>query len=125
MSLAAALLVLVAVASFGYGVAELLAIRASRPVVGGGAAILLLGYAVFVLAVARGVFRGRRWSRAPALATSLIQLFVAWSFRGGGTWWFGLLLGVVSATVVVCVLLPSSTAIFVPEAAGEQDRADG
>jgi len=117
--LAAGLLALVAVASAAYGVAELFAIRANRPVVGAGAAILFFGYALLLGAVARGVAAGRRWSRAPALATSLIQLLVAWSFRGGGTWWFGLVLAVVSATVIVCVLIPSSTAIFVPESQRE------
>ncbi|WP_344813973.1 hypothetical protein [Microlunatus aurantiacus] len=99
-------------ASAGYGVLELLATRASRAVVGSGAAIILLGYAVLLIAVARGVFRGRRWSRAPAIATQLIQLPVAWSFRGGETTWFAALLGAVSLTVIVCLLLPSSTRVF-------------
>jgi uncharacterized membrane protein YGL010W len=103
------------VASAGYGVLELLATRASRAVVGSGAAIILLGYAVLLIAVARGVFRGRRWSRAPAIATQLIQLPVAWSFRGGETGWFAVLLGAVSLTVIVCLLVPSSTKVFTDE----------
>ncbi len=115
LTLAAGLLVVVGVASAGYGVLELLATRASRAVVGSGAAIILLGYAVLLIAVARGVFRGRRWSRAPAIATQLIQLPVAWSFRGGETSWFAALLGAVSLTVVVCLLLPTSTRVFTDE----------
>ena len=83
--------------------------------VGSGAAIILLGYAVLLIAVARGVFRGRRWSRAPAIATQLIQLPVAWSFRGGETSWFAALLAAVSLTVVVCLLLPTSTRVFTDE----------
>ena len=115
LTLAAGLLVVVGVASAGYGVLELAATRASRAVVGSGAAIILLGYAVLLIAVARGVFRGRRWSRAPAIATQLIQLPVAWSFRGGETTWFAALLGAVSLTVVVCLLLPTSTRVFTDE----------
>ena len=57
----------------------------------------------------------RSGSRAPAIATQLIQLPVAWSFRGGETTWFATLLGAVSLVVVVCLLLPSSTAIFTAE----------
>lgn len=112
LTLAAGLLTVVGVAAAGYGVLELLATRASRAVVGSGAAIILLAYAVLLVAVARGVVRGRRWSRAPAIATQLIQLPVAWSFRGGETTWFAALLGVVSLVVVVCLLLPTSTAVF-------------
>lgn len=115
LTLAAGLLTVVGVASAGYGVLELLATRASRAVVGSGAAIILLAYAVLLVAVARGVVRGRRWSRAPAIATQLIQLPVAWSFRGGETTWFAALLGVVSLVVVVCLLLPTSTAVFTAE----------
>ncbi len=115
LTLAAGLLTVVGVASAGYGVLELLATRASRAVVGSGAAIILLAYAVLLVAVARGVVRGRRWSRAPAIATQLIQLPVAWSFRGGETTWFAALLGVVSLVVVVCLLLPTSPAVFTAE----------
>jgi hypothetical protein len=63
------------------------------------------------------VFRGRRWSRAPAIATQLIQLPIALSFRGGETTWFAVLLGAVSLTVIVCLLLPSSTRAFVGDQA--------
>jgi hypothetical protein len=102
-------------ASAGYGVLELMATNASRAVVGSGAAIILLAYAVLLFAVARGVLMGRRWSRAPAIATQLIQLPVAWSFRGGETTWFAALLGAMSLVVIICLLLPSSTLIFTGE----------
>jgi hypothetical protein len=113
LSLAAALLAVLGLACLGYGITELSRLRTDRPV-GAGTGILVLGYGLALLGLAWGVLRGRRWSRAPALASQLIQLPVAWSFRSGGTWWFGLLLGALSATVIVCLLLPSSTAVFVP-----------
>ena len=75
--------------------------------------------------VARGVLRGRRWSRAPAIATQLIQLPIAWSFYGGQTTWFALLLGAVSLIVIVCLLLPTSTHAFVgQESAGQESKGD-
>lgn len=113
--LATALLAVIGTAAAGYGVLELLATNASRAVVGSGAAIILLAYAVLLFAVARGVLRGRRWSRAPAIATQLIQIPVAWSFRGGETTWFAALLAAVSLTIIICLLLPSSTRIFTSE----------
>ena len=58
------------------------------------------------------MFRGRRWSRAPAIATQIIQLPVAWSLRGGETTWFAALLGAVSLTGLVCLLLPRSPRVF-------------
>jgi uncharacterized membrane protein (DUF2068 family) len=115
LTLATALLAVIGAASAVYGVLELIETRASRAVVGSGAAIILLAYAALLMVVARGVRRGRRWSRAPAIATQLIQLPIAWSFRGGQTSWFALLLAAASLTVIVCVLLPSSTRVFVSE----------
>jgi uncharacterized membrane protein (DUF2068 family) len=117
LALATALLAVIGAASAVYGVLELIETRASRAVVGSGAAIILLAYAALLFAVARGVFRGRRWSRAPAIATQLIQLPIALSFRGGETTWFAVLLGAVSLTVIVCLLLPSSTRAFVGDQA--------
>lgn len=111
---------MVGAASAVYGVLELIETRASRAVVGSGAAIILLAYAVLLFFVARGVLSGRRWSRAPAIATQLIQLPIAGSFLGAPTTWFALLLGAVSITVIVCVLLPSSTRVFV----GPQEPAE-
>lgn len=94
---------------------ELIETRASRAVVGSGAGIILLAYAALLVVVARGVFAGRRWSRAPAIATQLIQLPIAWSFLGGATTWFAAVLAAVSLTVIVSLLLPSSTRVFVGE----------
>lgn len=115
MTLATALLAVVGGASAVYGVLELIETRASRAVVGSGAGIILLAYAALLVVVARGVFAGRRWSRAPAIATQLIQLPIAWSFLGGATTWFAAVLAAVSLTVIVSLLLPSSTRVFVGE----------
>jgi hypothetical protein len=109
---AAVLLATEALAALGFGLLAGADIHRNRIIVGAGTAVLMLGYAVLLGTTARGVWRGRRWSRGPTIATQLIQLPVAWSFVGGQTTWLALLLAGVSITILVCVLLPSSTAIF-------------
>lgn len=84
----------------------------------------MLAYGTFLLAVARGVFRGRRWSRAPAVATQLLLLPVAWSFRSGQTTWVFYNLAGLAVVILVALLKPSSTAIFVP-AETEDDEIAG
>lgn len=116
LGLAAGLLGLVGLVAFGYGALEIAATNPLRPIVGIGTGLLLIGYGVLLVALARGVFLGRRWSRGPAVAMSLIQLPVAWSFAGGETWWVAVVLAGVSVAVLVCLLIRSSTAVLVPEA---------
>jgi uncharacterized membrane protein (DUF2068 family) len=94
------------------------AVEPSRAAAGVGTAILLLAYGAFLLVAAVGIWQGRRWSRAPAMAISLIQLPVAVTFLSSPAWWLGLALMAVSVTVIYCLLLKSSTAVFVPSASG-------
>ena len=70
-------------------------------------------FGVLLLLVARGVFLGRRWSRGPAVATQLILLPIAWSFKGGSTTWVSVVLAALAIAVLVGVLHPRSTAVFV------------
>jgi uncharacterized membrane protein (DUF2068 family) len=112
LTLAAVLLALEAVAAIGFGVLAATDIHRNRIVVGAGTAVFMVGYGVLLAAAARGVWRGRRWSRGPAVATQLIQLPVAWGFVGGQTTWLALLLMAMSLLTLICVFVPSSTAIF-------------
>ena len=116
LALAAALLAALGAVALVFAALQIAATNPIRPVVGIGTALLLLGYAVLLVAVARGVYLGRRWSRGPSVATSLLQVLVAWSFAGGETWWVALGLAGLSVAVLVCLLLPSSTAVFAPAA---------
>src|SRR5215218_2085758 len=84
---AAALLAVEALAALVYAVLEVGQVRMSRAVVGVGVTILMGGFGLLLLLVARGVFMGRKWSRGPAVATQLILLPLAWSFGGGSTTW--------------------------------------
>lgn len=111
--MAAALLALEALIGLGYAAIEVGQVRMSRAAVGVGVAILMASFGLLLLVVARGVFRGRRWSRGPAVASQLILLPIAWSFRGGVTTWVSVALAVLAIAVLIGVLHPRSTAIFV------------
>ena len=119
---AAAVLALEGLVGLAYAGFEVGQIRMSRAEVGVGVAILMAGFGVLLLAVARGVFRGKRWSRGPAVATQLILLPIAWSFKGGSTTWVSVALGALAIAVLVGVLHPRSTAVFVPPAADRGQR---
>ncbi len=110
---AAALLGVEALAALVFGGIALSQVRISRAEVGVGVAIWMLGYGILLLAIARGVFRGRRWSRAPAVATQLILLPIAFSFRGTPTTWVAGAIAVVAVATLIGVLHPRSTEIFV------------
>ena len=109
---AALLLALEALSALVFGVIALTQIRVSRAVVGSGVAIWMIGYGVLLLAVARGVFRGKRWSRAPALATQLILLPIAFSFRNEPTTWVAGAIAVAAVGTIVGLLHPRSTEVF-------------
>ena len=110
---AAVLLALEALIALAYAALEIGQVRVSRAVVGVGVTILMACFGVFLLFVARSVFRGKRWSRGPAVATQLILLPLALSFAGGGTTWVSVGLAGLAIAVLVGVLHPRSTAVFV------------
>jgi hypothetical protein len=118
---AAALLALEALAALAYAALEIGQVRISRAAVGVGVTILMAALGLLLLVVARGVFRGKRWSRGPAVATQLILLPIAWSFKGGSTTWVAVVLGIVAIAVLAGVLHPRSTAVFVPPAATSRE----
>jgi hypothetical protein len=120
--MAAALLALEALIGLGYAAVEVGQVRMTRAAVGVGVAILMAGFGLLLLVVARGVFRGKRWSRGPAVATQLILLPIAWSFKGGSTTWVSVVLAALAIAVLVGVLHPRSTAVFVPPAANRGQR---
>ena len=119
---AATVLALEAVVALAYAVIEIGQVRMSRAVVGVGVTVVMACFGLLLLAVARGVFLGRRWSRGPAVATQLILLPLAWSFVGGGTTWVSVVLAALAIAVLVGVLHPRSTAVFVPPVANRGQR---
>jgi hypothetical protein len=120
--LAAALLAVEAAVAVGYGILEATHIVVARFVVGAGVSLLLLGYGALLAAVARGVARGRRWSRGPAVATQLLQGLLATSFTGP-TRAVGWALGASALVVLVCLLTRAATAVFTR--VESEEAADG
>lgn len=112
---AAVFLGLQGLAALAFGVLEASEIDSSRLAVGVGVTLIMLGYAVVLAAVARGVALSRRWSRSLAVVTQLLLLLLGWSFRQPPTTVVGLVFAVIASIVLVCLLLPSSTRAFLDE----------
>jgi hypothetical protein len=64
-----------------------------------GVALVFCGWAVS---------RGQSWARSPIVLTQLIQLGVAWSFRGGSTTLVAIVLALLALVVIAGVLHPAS-----------------
>ena len=123
--IAAGVLGIEALGTAAFAIFEVTQIQFERIIVGGGTVVLLFGYAVLLGATARGVFLGRRWARGPAVATQLLHLPVAWSFRGGVTDWVFFLLAPLSVIALICLVLPSSTEHFLaPDPAPEREPSN-
>lgn len=112
---AAVLVALEALALLVLAVLELLALTGERLVMGISTTIFFAGYGAALLVGAWGLVRPWDVARSPIVVAQLIQLGVAWSFRGGDTAPVAAVLAVVALAVLVLVLLPASTAFLVPE----------
>ena len=106
--LESAALVLAAVLEVATTVAE-------RATMGTTTALFFLVYAAGLAWCAWGLTRAATWARSPVVLAQLIQLGVAWSFRGGSTTLVALVLAAVAVAVLVCVLHPRSTAALVED----------
>jgi hypothetical protein len=71
------------------------------------AALLTLLAGLGLLAVARGLHRGRRWARAPALVTQLIVVPVGVGLVQGGRWYVGVPLIGWALAVLVLLFTPA------------------
>lgn len=118
---AAAVVVVEAVALIGFGVAELVGVDRDHPSVAVTTAVFFFLYAVGLALAARGLFRLRSWGRGPVVLAQLIQLGVAWSFRGGQTNWVALLLAVPAVGVLAVLVAPSTAAILYGGRASEEE----
>lgn len=103
-----------------YGVAELAAVEAVRAVMGVTTALFFLVYGAGLVFCAWRMVRGAAWARSPVVMAQLIQLGVAWSFRGGDSTLVALSLGGVALVVLVGIFHPASL-----RALGGEDPADG
>jgi hypothetical protein len=90
---------------------------ATRALVSAGLALLA---AAGLLLVGRGLVRGGRWARSPALVTNLILVPVAIGLVQGDRWYLGVPLLVVAAAVVVLLFSSSVNATLEQTDPGEQ-----
>lgn len=112
---AAGLLVVEAVVALVLGVVEAANTRSHRAIVGVGGAILLGLYAAWLLVISWGLLRLRMWARGMAVATQIVLLPVAWSFKDAPTTLVAVLLAAVALTVIGCLVSPPATRALVPE----------
>ncbi|MDP3967529.1 MAG: hypothetical protein Q8Q02_04560 [Nocardioides sp.] len=113
--LAAALVAVEGLALVVLGVAELFAVTGDRALMGVTTSVFFLGFGGGLVACAWGMTRPWTWVRGPVVLAQLIQLGVAWSFRGGDTAGVSVALTVSALVVLVLVLLPSSTAVLLDD----------
>ncbi len=92
----------------GYGVLEAAHVHADRATMGLTTALFFVILAGVLLACAWLVVRGRAWARSPLVVAQVMFLGLAWSFRGGGTTWVAVSLGLVAIVVLVGLLHPAS-----------------
>jgi hypothetical protein len=92
----------------GYAVLELASISSDRAAVALTTAVFFAAYGGLLLAAAWAITHGRSWARSPIVLAQLIQLGVAWSFRGGDTTVAAVAMAVVAVIVLLGLLLPSS-----------------
>jgi hypothetical protein len=103
------------------GLYEVGVLSSERATMGLTTAVFFVVYGAGLGAIALQLLRMRSWARAPVVLAQLIQLLIAWSFRGGGTTLVAIVLAVVAVVVLVGVLHPASTAALAG-ADREQDR---
>lgn len=71
------------------------------------AAALIALIGSFLLASARGLWRGQRWARAPVVTWQLLQLVVAVQLLSGPQWWLGAGLALLSVVAAGGLFVPS------------------
>lgn len=92
-----------------YGVLELFHLSGGRLMMGLSTALFFTAYGVFLAWAARSLHARDSWARSPIVFTQLMQLGLAWNFRGGETTAVAIGLAVVAVLVLVGILLPAST----------------
>ena len=109
LRVAAGLVALQAVGMLALAGVELASFSTTRVALGVTTAAFFVGVGVALGLCARGLARVDPWARSPVVVAQLLQLLMAWSFRGGATTAVSIGLAVFALVVLVCVLHPAST----------------
>lgn len=105
---AASLVAVEAVVLVLQGFAEVVALSGERITMGLSTALFFLVYGAGLAFCAWTITRPRSWARAPIVVAQLIQLAVAWSFRGGSTTPVAIALALVGVIVLAGIFHPAS-----------------
>lgn len=108
LKVAASLTVVEAIVLLVYAVLEIFSVTGSRVAVSVTSSLFFTAYGAALLFCAWGLVRGRSWARSPVVLAQLIQLGVAWSFRGGDTLLVALALAAVALVTIAGILHPAS-----------------
>lgn len=96
-------------------VAELFNLTSERATMGVSTSLFFVVYAVAIALCAWRLTLLDSWARSPVVLAQLIQLGVAWSFRGGETTWVALLLAIVAVATLGGIFHPESMQALSPE----------
>lgn len=108
LTVAASLTAVEGLLMVGYGVLELASVSTERLAMGLTTAAFFAVYGGGLLVCAWAVARGHSWARSPIVLAQLIQLGIAWNFRGENTLGVAIALAVVGVVVIVGLLHPDS-----------------
>jgi hypothetical protein len=107
---AASLVAVEGVVLVALAILEVASLSSQRVTMGVTTAGFFAVYGAALLLCAWSVHRGHSWARSPIVLAQLIQLGLAWSFRGGDTTVVAVGLAVVAVVIVLGLLHPASLA---------------
>ena len=90
------------------GVLEVANMSTARMAMGVTTSVFFMVFGAMLIFCAWSLVRGRSWARSPIVLAQLLQLGVAWSFRGGETTLVAVALAVVALVTIAGVLNPAS-----------------
>jgi hypothetical protein len=109
LTVAAGVLALEGLAGVVLGLIEAFSTSGGRLAMGVTSSVFLVVYGVALILVGWGLSRAATWSRGPAVVAQLVQLGVAWSFRGGSTTWVTVVLGLLAVVALGAIFRRTST----------------
>ena len=96
-------------------VLELFNLTSERATMGVSTSIFFVVYAVAIGLCAWRLLLLDSWARSPVVLAQLIQLGVAWSFRGGETTWVAIVLALVAIAALGGIFHPESLQALSPQ----------
>lgn len=104
-------------------VLELVSVSSDRVGLGVGATLFLAIIAAGLVIAAYRVLRGDAWARSPLVFAQLIQLGLAWNFRGDPAW-LAPAIAIPAVVVLACLLAPPVTRALADHQPDQPDSPD-